>query len=57
MLSTESEVDVILGLWKNIGLRTEIFGLITCRREGRKTHSMDPRRVNLHVKQTATKVG
>ena len=61
MLSAESRVDVMLGLWKNIGLtKKEVsssvrsLGSKTVERVfqpgGRKTYSMDLRRTNLCVK-------
>ena len=70
MLSTASQVDVILGLWKNIGLTqkevsssvSEIFGLITCGRvrfqPGAERHIRWIRAgLKLNVMWTVTNVG
>ena len=38
----------MLGLWKNIGLTNiEVSSSVAFQQGGPKTHSMDPRRVNL----------
>ena len=67
MHSDVSQVDVVLGLWKNIGF--DLYGVASNEFCGarnlyamsfqpldRKTHSMNRRRYNLRVKMTSVEV-